>query len=183
LKRTLFGTMLAVLLAAGYAIPASAGPIIDTRGKLEIRSEDGDFRWRLDGRVHADANWFQDHNGVDFGSGSHLRRARLGMNGRLWRSWHFKFQYDFTGSGRSGVQDAFIQYTRPEGMTVTMGHFKEPLGLEVLTGANNVSFIERSLPSVLGSITQPWSGHQCTSGKADHGHDRTLWRGHPEAER
>ena len=137
------------LLMAACGVPAVAGAIIDTRGRLEIRSDDGDFRWRMDGRVHADAGWFQDHNGVEFGSGSHLRRARLGMNGQLWRRWHFKFQYDFTGSGRAGVQDAFMRYEGADGAAVTVGHFKEPLSLEVLTGANNVSFIERSLPSVL----------------------------------
>ncbi len=135
----------AEVAAAANAEPAS----VDTRGRLEIRSADGDFRWRVDGRVHADMNWYQDHGGVDFGSGSQLRRARLGMNGTLWRHWEFKFQYDFTGSGRAGVQDAFMQYTGLARTTLTVGHFKEPLSLEVLIGANDVPFIERSLPSVL----------------------------------
>jgi phosphate-selective porin OprO and OprP len=137
-----------VLLTPWPSLCATA-PEVETRGKLEIRSADGDFRWRIDGRVHADANWFQDDQGVDFGSGSQLRRARLGMNGQLWRHWHFKFQYDFTGSGRDGVQDAYLQFTGIGQASLTVGHFKEPLSLEVLTGANNVPFVERSLPSVL----------------------------------
>jgi phosphate-selective porin OprO and OprP len=142
-----------ILAAAGLRGPScsaafAADPVLDTRGKLEIRSADGDFVWRIDGRVHIDANWFQDDGGVDFGSGSHLRRGRLGMEGLLWRHWRFKFQYDFTGSGRAGVQDAYLRYTALGRSELTVGHFREPLSLEYLTGANSVPLIERSLAAV-----------------------------------
>lgn len=142
----LFGA--AGLLGLAPGAVSAADPIVDTHGRLEIRSADGDFVWRIDGRVHVDANWFQDQGGVDFGSGSHLRRGRLGMAGLLWRHWRFKFQYDFTGSGRAGVQDAYLRYTALGRNELTVGHFREPLSLEYLTGANGVPLVERSLASV-----------------------------------
>ncbi len=154
---------LALILVLTAASALADAPVVDTRGKLEVRSADGDFRFRVDGRVHFDGNWFQDDNAVDFGSGTHLRRARLGMEGQLWRDWHFKFSYDFTGSGRAGVQDAYLRYTGLGRQVVTVGHFKEPISLEVLTGANAVPFVERSLPTVLApsrsvgvGVVTPW---------------------------
>jgi phosphate-selective porin OprO/OprP len=146
----LVGTVLsAPRVAPAVGSATAADPMIDTRGKLEIRSADDHFRWRIDGRIHADAAWFEDRGRVDFGSGTQLRRARLGMNGRLWRHWEFKFAYDFTGSGSTAVQDAFLRYTGVSQTTLTVGHFKEPISLEVLTGANDIPFVERSLPTAL----------------------------------
>ncbi len=125
-------------------------PEIDTKGKLEIRSKDGDFSWRLGGRLHLDAAAYMNDNS-DLKSGTEIRRARLEMLGTVWRDWDFKLQYDFTDSGADGFRDAYIRYTgfKPYGVTgITVGQFKEPFSLEELTSSNYISFMERALPNV-----------------------------------
>ena len=58
-------------------------PKIITKEKLQIESQDGNFKWRLIGRIMADYNGI-DSDKVKLGSGWELRRARLGMDMTLW---------------------------------------------------------------------------------------------------
>lgn len=147
LKRTLDGPAEAPAAPVAQAAPP-AQPAINTQGRLQVTSADGDFSFRLGGRLHFDANWYTDTNGVDFGSGSQLRRGRLSAEGRLWRDWEYKLDYDFTGSGRDGMQAAYLAYAGFEDTVLTVGHFKEPLGMEVLNSSNSLTFVERALPGV-----------------------------------
>lgn len=78
---------------------------VGTNGKLSFSSGDGRFTAQIGGRVQADAA-FYDSDKTKLGSGTELRRARLFMKGTLWRSWRYKFNYDFTGSGSNGIADA-----------------------------------------------------------------------------
>ena len=66
----------------------------DVRDKLEIVSQDGNFKWRLIGRIMADYNGI-DSDKVKLGSGWELRRARLGMDVTLWKHWTGKVEADF----------------------------------------------------------------------------------------
>jgi phosphate-selective porin OprO/OprP len=125
-------------------------PEIDTKGKLEIRSRDGNFVWKLGGRVQVDAAFYDNDDGTDLDSGSEFRRARLEMGGTVWRVWDFMLQYDFTDTGEEGIRDAFIRYTgfKPYLTGITVGQFKEPFSLEELTSSKYISFMERALPNV-----------------------------------
>ncbi|MBT7952824.1 MAG: hypothetical protein HN764_14445, partial [Gammaproteobacteria bacterium] len=82
---------------------------INTLGKFEVASNDGDFKFRVGGRIQVDgASYAEDasrHN-----DGTELRRVRLFAQGTLWQYWNYKLQYDFTGSGIDGLQDAYIDY-------------------------------------------------------------------------
>ncbi|MBN2254631.1 MAG: hypothetical protein JW736_02905, partial [Deltaproteobacteria bacterium] len=49
-------------------------PEINTKGKFEIKSRDGDFKWRLKGRIHADAAVHDNDGGTEFDDGADLRR-------------------------------------------------------------------------------------------------------------
>jgi phosphate-selective porin OprO/OprP len=132
------------------AAATKSWPEIDTKGKLEIRSKDGDFVWRLGGRLQVDAAGYLNDNS-DLNSGSEIRRARLEMLGTVWRDWDFKLQYDFTEAGPEGFRDAYIRYTgfKDYGVNgITVGQFKEPFSLEELTSSNYISFMERALPNV-----------------------------------
>lgn len=120
-------------------------PTINTRGKLEVTSADEDFRFRVGGRVQADAA-IHDQDIADHGNGSEIRRGRLFASGTLWRVWDYKFQYDFTGSGSGGIADAYLAYNAPAAVRVQGGHFKEPFSLQNMTSSKYVNFIERGLP-------------------------------------
>ncbi len=119
---------------------------IDTRGKLELGSGDGDFKVRVGGRVQADYNAF-DSDITKLGSGSEIRRGRLFVSGTMWQAWQYKFQYDFTGTGIKGIKDAWIRYRGTGPGAITAGHFKEPFSLENMTSSKYTMFIERSLPA------------------------------------
>ncbi len=135
--------------AEKQAAEADAGgqPRVNTDGKLEVTSAEGDFKARLGGRVQADAAAYDDDQ-ADLGSGTRIRRARLFMSGVLWSDWAYKLQYNFTDSGADGITDAFIAYTGFEPVSLKVGHFKEPFSLETLTSSKHVTFMERALPSV-----------------------------------
>ena len=130
-------------------------PKVETKGKLEWSTPEGDFKWRLGGRIHADAAFYDNDtsstgevtgldDGVDF------RRARLVTEATLWRNWQLKFEYDFADDGGvdSGLRDVYLRYlfwgSQPY---ITVGQFKEYRGLESWSSSNDITFIERALPS------------------------------------
>ncbi len=117
---------------------------INTKGKFEVASNDGDFKFRVGGRIQMDgASYAEDilrHN-----DGTEIRRARLFAQGTLWQYWNYKLQYDFTLSGVNGVQDTYIEYAGLEPVSIRLGHIKEPFGLEVMSSSKYVPFMQRSL--------------------------------------
>lgn len=128
-------------------------PKITTKEKLEIESQDGNFKWGIGGRIMWDTAFYDndaDINGTntELGSGHELRRARLEMGATLWKVWKLKFQYDFTEVGDSveGIRDMYIQYTGFKPATFTIGHYKEPFSLEELTSSKYITFMERAQP-------------------------------------
>jgi phosphate-selective porin OprO/OprP len=125
-------------------------PVINTKGKLEIASHDGDYKFRVGGRLQADVTAaVGDNTFADSGDGggdvvSEFRRARLYASGVLDSVWKFKFQYDFTDSSEDGIRDAYLSYTGMKPIEFTFGHHKVPFSLEELTSSKYISFIERS---------------------------------------
>lgn len=119
-------------------------PKVNLTERLEFQSQDGNFRWKVGGRIHADAV-FIDSDNIDRGNATNFRRARLEVDGTLWKVWQTKIQYDFTGSGRDGIRDMYIRYAGWDNAHATVGHFKVPFSLEELTSSNNITFMERSL--------------------------------------
>lgn len=98
----------------------------------------------LGGRIHLDAGSVSEDN-IDHNSGTEIRRARLFAKGDLDKNWGYKLQYDFTATGSSGIQDAFIDY-KP--LKIRIGHAKEPFSLQNSTSSKYTTFIERGLPHV-----------------------------------
>jgi len=99
---------------------------------------------KLGGRIQLDAGSVSEDN-MDHNSGTEIRRARLFAKGDLHKDWGFKLQYDFTGTGSSGIQDAYLDY-KP--LKIRIGHAKEPFSLQNMTSSKYTTFIERGLPHV-----------------------------------
>jgi Phosphate-selective porin O and P len=101
-----------------------------------------------------------------------FRQARLEVEGKAWRDWYYKFQYDFTGSPNDliaeGFRDAWLAWQPQWGipsdivckdqecplryitpMAFQVGHQYEPSSLERTNSAKYRDFIERALPSDL----------------------------------
>ncbi|MCH7696565.1 MAG: porin [Proteobacteria bacterium] len=104
-------------------------------------------KFKIGGRMQMDAATFAEdqrrHN-----DGKEIRRARLFVQGEISETWAYKLQYDFTGTGRSGIQDAYLDYKGLKPFQLRLGHFKEAFSLQNMTSSKYVTFIERGLPHV-----------------------------------
>ncbi len=114
--------------------------------KTLVKSEDMEIKWG--GRIQFDMVFIdEDRNypgdGDDF---TEFRRARLYAEGKLYDAVDFKAEYDFAGeeNNMTDFNDVWIGIQTSVGK-VQAGHFKQPFGLEEMTSANYITFLERSL--------------------------------------
>lgn len=118
---------------------------INTKGKLEIESDDGEFKYQIGGAIMVDGALY-DNDLSKLGSGTEARRARVFLKGTLWRDWNFKSELGYEGN-KVSPHDVYIQYAGFDSTSITLGHFKEPFSLETLTSSKFITFMERSLPT------------------------------------
>ena len=90
-----------------------------------------------------------DEDGTELANGSELRRSRLAVSGVFLKDWQYRVEYEFAGA--TSVTDAYVAYTALKPLTITVGQFKQPFGMEALASDKNVTFMERGLP--FGFIT------------------------------
>ena len=127
---------------SGNSADSDPGIQISTRGGLEIATYDGRFSFELGGRLMLDAAFYEDQD-TDMGDGSEIRRAYIEMEGTL-EDWLYDFSIDFSEDD-SEVKNAYVGYQRFRPLILKIGNFKEPFGLEQLTGSNHIMFMERAL--------------------------------------
>ena len=114
------------------------------KGGFQIKSSDDEFSAKIGGRVQVDGAWY-DEDGSEMGNGTEVRRARLYLQGKMFNDWGYKLQYDFTGSGRGGIKDAFLTYNGFDHIELKAGNFKNPFMLQEQTSSKYITFTERSL--------------------------------------
>ncbi|MGR9086302.1 MAG: OprO/OprP family phosphate-selective porin [Gammaproteobacteria bacterium] len=139
---------------------------LDKKG-LQAETADGDFEFRLGGRIHADATFSNDDDFIEAGDplahveandGTEIRRARMEFLGKFYEDWEFKSQVDFADNGVS-VKDMFIQYTGLSDMwdgpnlNVTVGQQKQAFSRELQESSNDLMFMERSVMNILNEPT------------------------------
>ncbi|HMM75662.1 MAG TPA: porin [Gammaproteobacteria bacterium] len=125
-------------------------------GRFELEERPGGFDWRLIGRLHYDAAFFDGDGAFEQTDDSQLRRVRLGAAGTLDANWKFKVEYDFRDGDKAieGLRDAYIEYAgKLPGLdpaahptSVKIGQSHEPFSFDLLNSSNNSMFIERALP-------------------------------------
>ncbi len=132
-----------VELARGddYRLDASS-----TRG-LRLRFRDPDLEFRIGGRLHADAAFFDDDT-LDIEDDVEIRRGRLYLAGRIVDDFRFKVEYDFSPS-RPGWRNVWGKYQPNRRVAFTVGNFVAPFGLEDVASSNHSTFMERSVSSAL----------------------------------
>ena len=126
---------------------------VDKKG-LSAESSDKNFKFRLGGRIQADANYsgndelYSGTTPVNANDGTEIRRARIDFTGTFFKDWGFKTQVDFADNA-VGVKDLFVQYTGINFMDITIGQQKQNFSRELLESSNDLMFTERSLMNVL----------------------------------
>jgi phosphate-selective porin OprO/OprP len=139
---------------------------LDKKG-LQAESDDGNFKFKLGGRIHADASYSNDDDFIEAGDpsthveandGTEIRRARMEFIGQFYRDWEFKSQVDFADNGVS-VKDMFVQYTGlgdlfdGTNLNVTFGQQKQAFSRELQESSNDMMFMERSVMNILNEPT------------------------------
>jgi phosphate-selective porin OprO and OprP len=128
---------------------------------LTVYREDGNFEVSVGGRIHLDFANISSPNrhfidtleaieGDQYtGTGAEFRRARLKVEGLIWKFVEFIAEYDFAAGQEVAFKDVYVGLTKlPYLGTVRFGHQKEPFSLEELTSSNYITFMERALPNV-----------------------------------
>lgn len=121
---------------------------------LKFESNDQTFKFSVGGRVHYDAVFLHQNNSLDSifektEDNVEVRRARLTFTGSINEALAYEFEFTFGETIRyADMYFAFLNVPVFEKLTV--GHFREPFGMEELTSSNSIVFMERSLTSAFG---------------------------------
>ena len=132
---------------------------------VRIESRNGDFETKIGGRIFVDAVNTSSHGELpdsirpagDFNNRNDqasLRSARLNIEGKMYDDYFYNFEYEFDGDINTktevdGLRDMYFGMKDiPFLGSVSVGHMKEPFGLEEVTSSSDNTFLERSLANV-----------------------------------
>ena len=145
-------TSIALAVAAVLAQPSGALAQASVKPNgFGLVSADGQSSVNLTGVVQFDARSIQDglleSADKDAASGAdnfEVRRARIGINGTLFKDIDYEILTNVVGSSPNLVHRAYVNYGFNKAAQVRVGRFKQPFSLEELTSANAIDFMERS---------------------------------------
>ena len=83
--------------------------------------------------------------------GTEIRRARLYVTGDIYDEITYRIEYDFSMEEANAIS-VYMGFLHTPVGEVRAGFLKEPMSLERLTSSNDVTFLERGLPVILGSF-------------------------------
>lgn len=108
----------------------------------KFETVDGAYSFKVGGFAQVDAGVFKDDR-KDHPDGTNIRRARLNVSGTIAKDFKYKIENDFAGNA-SALTDVYLEYAGFKPTSITVGHFKEPFGLETLTSDLFIDFVERA---------------------------------------
>ena len=154
-----------VASAPGPSAGAHAGGASILAGKPSIQSPDGRFAANLHGVLQVDAaGYFQKAAGPvatdlrrgagagdtaharDLNNGTNFRRARIGVDGRVFGDIDYNVLFDFGGSGAEDaghIQELWLQYSGLKPFRFKVGAYPPNIGLEDQGSTNGGLFLER----------------------------------------
>ncbi len=125
------------------------------KGAFGFETEDGNFNFRVGGRIHADASFSEHDHFVDGGGdpveandGTEIRRGRLKFEGTFYKDWYVKSEVDFADN-KVSIKDMFIQYHGLDFARIRVGAQKQAFSRELQESSNDLLFMERSVMNVL----------------------------------
>ncbi|MCF7980993.1 MAG: porin [Pseudomonadales bacterium] len=141
-------TAFAAQVQAGTVTSDGADIIIKTKGGFEAKTADGDYEFKIGGRIQLDYN---SYDGVinkeegETGSDLFFRRGRIEMKGKI-KDWGYEASYNLTDSGSiDQLNTTYLGWGKTA--LLTFGQQKENFGLEDTGSSKWTTAIERSLPA------------------------------------
>jgi phosphate-selective porin OprO/OprP len=126
-------------------------------GKLALATADGRFSANIRAIIMFDAGkYFQKDNlpatttGRDLNDGTNFRRARFGIDGKLFKDFDYAIIYEFGGSGGEDaghIQEIWAQYTAWKPWKIRLGAFEPNIGLEAAVSTGQMMMLERPSPA------------------------------------
>ena len=127
-------------------------------GRPVLATADGRFTANLHAIVMFDAGKsFVDTNslpastvGRDLNSGTNFRRARLGIDGKLFKDFDYGFVLEFGGSGAEDaghIQEAWLQYSAFKPWRIRLGAFEPNIVLAAAVSTSQMPLMERPSPA------------------------------------
>jgi phosphate-selective porin OprO/OprP len=126
-------------------------------GKPAFATADGRFTANIRAIVMFDAaKYFQKDNlppqvtNRDLNDGTNFRRARFGIDGRLFKDFDYALIYEFGGSGAEDaghIQEAWVQYTGWKPFRLKVGAFEPNIGLQAAVSTSQMIMMERPAPA------------------------------------
>jgi len=137
-----------------------------------LSTADGRNSIGVTGRIHWDVGDYMNvdpknsHVGpTQLNSGQNVRRARLGVVGKVLGDWNYSLIYDFGGStdngagtpgstaasSSGGIETAELSYTGFRPFVIEGGIQDIPYTLDEATSSNDIMFIERSSSQVIAA--------------------------------
>lgn len=133
-----------------------AGAAVTTtlsNGKPSFATADGRFTANIKAIVMFDAGKsFQKNNlpaavtNRDLNEGTNFRRARFGIDGKLFKDFDYALIYEFGGSGGEDaghIQEAWVQYTALKPWRIKVGAFEPNIGLAAAVSTSQMPLMER----------------------------------------
>ena len=143
------------LITKGHTSKTSVTPVVKEKdGAFTLESASGRNSIQLTGRMHLDGRYNNlddfdtriaetyDKDTASAADQFELRRARLGVKGKLAKHFNYEVVGNFPGTATIDV--AYLDFAKYNEASVRIGKFKQPWGLEQLTSSNNIDFMERS---------------------------------------
>ena len=111
------------------------------KGVVKFQSEDGDYSFRVGGRVVLDGSHYVG-GFTDRGSGAAMTSARLRIISKMGDKVDFKLDADFMSS--TFIKDAYLRYHTSENGFVRFGNITEPFSAENIISTFDEPFIAKS---------------------------------------
>ena len=126
-------------------------------GKPAFATADGRFTANIRANVMFDAGkYFQKSDlpaqvtNRDLNSGTNFRRARFGVDGRIFKDFDYSMIMEFGGSGAENagqLYEFYIQYTALKPWKIKLGAFEPKVGLAADVSTSQMPILERPSPA------------------------------------
>jgi len=114
---------------------------------FSMTSADKNFQLKFDAYLQADSRLFVGQPSPALET-FQIGRARPVFQGTIFKYFDFRIMPDFAG-GQTVLQDLHLEFNYFPAAKFRFGKTKSPLGLEVLQGDTDLTFVARALPSLL----------------------------------